>query len=146
MQIADPLLHIFCFSRHSAADMPLRFVQVQDIADPGGKAGVDLSETYGNVFMHGRFADPVFLRCLAHSCLLVDNVAGNFHCPFFYVILQRKASEDAVCTVYAEAGPAMRDRLAGLLVFVIFFYQTFMSFFFFVVVDPYKKICCVFIQ
>ena len=49
------LMKILLPCRHSAPDMPLRFIGVKHLACLLGKGGIDLEEPFGDIFMFGRY-------------------------------------------------------------------------------------------
>lgn len=49
------LMKILLPCRHSAPDMPLRFIGVKHLACLLGKGGINLEEPFGDVFMFGRY-------------------------------------------------------------------------------------------
>ena len=73
------LMKILLPCRHSAPDMPLRFVRVQNLARFPGKGRVDLEEPFGDVWWcQGRnkkinyFTEFYFLRFLIHPYICLD--------------------------------------------------------------------------
>ena len=47
------------------------------------------------VFMYRTLTYPKRLCCLAHSCIVVDNVVGDADCTLFNIIFQRKSPQNS---------------------------------------------------
>ena len=61
------LMKILLPCRHSAPDMPLRFIGVKHLACLLGKGRVDLEEPLGDILMYRALTYPELLRRLPHS-------------------------------------------------------------------------------
>ena len=74
----------------STTYMALGFIYVKNLPCLCCQRRVNLQETFCAVFMYRTLAYSEFLRRLSHSCLCLNNVIRNLHCPFFDVIFQDK--------------------------------------------------------
>lgn len=87
------LMKILLSRSHSAPNMPLGFIRVQNLARFPGKRRVYLEETIGDIFVYRTFTDSKFFCRLPHRCLFFDNIICDFDCPFFDIIFQGKSPE-----------------------------------------------------
>lgn len=85
----QPVL-VFLPCSHSAPDMALRFVQIQDHSGLGGKRWIDRDKSLRAVLMHCTLAYPKSFCSLAYRSVVIYNVISNGHSPFFNIIFQRK--------------------------------------------------------
>ena len=82
------LMKILLPCRHSAPDMPLRFIGVKHLACLLGKGGINLEEPFGNILMFGRYYLELFyfhirlpLKCfhLIPNHLIIEGKYPHFH-------------------------------------------------------------------
>ena len=85
------LVRIFFLCRHSAPDVPLGFIDIQYLSGLRRERRIDLQEPLGHVLMYRTLTNAELLRRLPHSRIVLDNIAGNPHCPLLNIILQRKS-------------------------------------------------------
>ena len=83
------LMKILLPCRHSAPDMPLRFIGVKHLACLLGKGRIDLEETLGDILMYRALTDPELLRRLPHSRVILYNIISNLHGSFLNIIFQK---------------------------------------------------------
>lgn len=83
-------VQIFFFRSHSSPDMALRLIDIQHLPCLLRQSGIDLHEPVCYVLMYGRLADTEGLCRLAHSGVVVNNIAGDVHGTLFNIILQKK--------------------------------------------------------
>ena len=69
---------VFLLSGHSAANMALRFIDVQHSLDAALKLRVDVFEPFRNVLMDGTFADAEFFGGLSDGGAAFDNIFAQF--------------------------------------------------------------------
>ena len=86
---------------HPSPDMPFRLVHIQDFARFPGQGGVDLEETFGDIFMYRTLADPKLLRRLPHSRIILYYIISNFYGSLLYILFQKNPPTNIVFTMYA---------------------------------------------
>ena len=101
------LMKILLPCRHSAPDMPLRFIGVKHLACLLGKGGIDLEEPFGDILMYRTLADPELLRCLPHRRAVFYNIICNLHGPLLNIIFQKNPPANIVFTMYAGGRKVM---------------------------------------
>lgn len=79
---------IFFFCCKSAADMPLRFVDIQNLSGLLCQKRIDLRQTFCRVLMHRALTDSKSFRRLAHRRMIVYNILSDFHSSFFDILFQ----------------------------------------------------------
>lgn len=79
---------IFLFCCQSAADMPLRFVDIQNFSGLLCQKRIDLRQTFCRVLMHRTLTDSKSFCCLAHRRMIVYNILSDFHSSFFDILFQ----------------------------------------------------------
>ena len=80
---------------HAAADMALRFVDVQDDPGPGCQRRIYVLQPVRDVLVDRALAYPKFLRRLPHRGIVVYDVIGNGNSPLFDIILQKKTPQNS---------------------------------------------------
>lgn len=95
------LMKILLPCRHSAPDMPLRFIGVKHLACLLGKGGIDLEEPFGDILMYRALTDPELLRRLPHSRVILYNIISNLHGSFLNIIFQKNPPANIIFTMYA---------------------------------------------
>ena len=95
------LMKILLPCRHSAPDMPLRFIGVKHLACLLGKGRVDLEEPLGDILMYRALTYPELLRRLPHSRVILNYIISNLHGSFLNVIFQKNPPANIVFTMYA---------------------------------------------
>ena len=83
------LMKILLPCRHSAPDMPLRFIGVKHLACLLGKGGIDLEEPFGDILMYRRFADPKLFCRSANRGAVFDDVHSQIAGSLLDVMLHR---------------------------------------------------------
>ena len=83
--------------------MTLRLIGRQHLSGLRCQCRIDLSKTFSQILVYRSFAHLEFLCRLTHSRSRLDNVIRDFRCALFDIFLHKKASGDAVFTVYAKA-------------------------------------------
>lgn len=83
------LMQVLLLCRQPTADMPLRFIHIQDCPGLAGKGRVNLHQTFCYVLVYRAFANSKFFCRLADSCIFLNYIISNIDCPFFYVTFQR---------------------------------------------------------
>ena len=43
---------------------------------------------------HAHLTDSKFLRCLTYRCICLNDITGDFHCPFFDIIFQKETPQN----------------------------------------------------
>ena len=75
---------ILAACRESAANVPLRLIDLEDAAHLPVKLRIDLSQAFGHVFMYSRFADVEFLCGRADGRSVFEDILPQFNRPIFY--------------------------------------------------------------
>ena len=109
------LMKILLPCRHSAPDMPLRFIGVKHLACLLGKGRIDLEEPFGDILMYRALTDPELLRRLPHSRVILYNIISNLHGSFLNIIFQKNPPANIVFTMYAGEFNVMPTLLASFI-------------------------------
>ena len=80
-----PLL-ILLLRSQPAANMTLRFVNIQHDPCLRRKPRIDVDQTVRNVLVYRTFADPEPFCRLPHRRIFIYNVVRNLNCPLFDII------------------------------------------------------------
>lgn len=94
----------------AAPDMPLSFVDLQNLMDLKVECTIELRQSLGNILMYGRLADTEFLRGGADRRLILYDVLGQMFGPLLHVPLQMQHSPPGVASSYAGEKENMKDR------------------------------------
>ncbi len=77
---------VFAPRRVPASNMPFCQILLQNFANASMQTGIDFSQSFGHVFVDGRFTDPQDRRAFAHGRARLYNVFGAQHCPPFHIL------------------------------------------------------------
>lgn len=114
------LMQIFLSRSHPAPDMPFRFIRIKHLSGFPGKGGIDLEESFGDVFMYRTLADPKLFRRLPHSRVIFYNIISNLHGSLLNIIFQKNPPANIIFTMYARGYKVMPLSFT-LLIFLLLF-------------------------
>ena len=83
------LVKIFLPSGKSATNVAFLLVHIKNFTDALRQGWVDLLQAVGAVFMYRTLTNSKFLRGLAHSGFMFDDIICNFYCPLLNVIFHK---------------------------------------------------------
>ena len=83
------LMHILFLGSQPPADMPLRFIYIQNLSRLLRKTGIDLDQSVSNILMYRRFADSKRLRRLPDRGVAVNDIIGDADGTLLNIILQK---------------------------------------------------------
>ena len=88
------LVQILLSGSQSAADMPLRFIDIQHLPRLLRQRRIHLHQPLRHILVHRAFADAERLHCLTNCGVVVDDIVGYPYSSFFNIVFQRKTPQD----------------------------------------------------
>lgn len=88
--VRSMISQIFLFGSHTAANMTLRLIGIQNLSHLRRQSRIDHDQTFHAVFMYCTFTDAEFPGSLSHCCIALNNIIGNVDRSFFYIVFQQK--------------------------------------------------------
>ena len=88
------LVQIFLPGSQTPTNMSFLLVHIQHLANCRCKAWIDLTKTFCTVLVCCALTDSKFLRCLTYRCICLNDITGDFHCPFFDIIFQKETPQN----------------------------------------------------
>lgn len=82
-------VQIFLSGRQSAADVPLRFIDIEHLPGFCRKRGLDLHQAVGDILMYRALADSKMFCRLPHRRIIINDISGDFHRSFLYIAFQK---------------------------------------------------------
>ena len=79
---------VLLLCRHSAADMALGFIDIQNPPHLRGQRGINFPQALHAVFVNGAFAHAKLLGCLAHGCVGCYDIICDLDGSLLNIILQ----------------------------------------------------------
>ena len=79
---------VFLFCRHSAADMALGFIDIQNPPHLRSQRGINFPQALHAVFVNGAFAHAKLLGRLAHGCVGCYDIICDLDGSLLNIILQ----------------------------------------------------------
>ena len=83
------LMQVLFPGSKSAPDVPLRFIQIQNLSCLPCKRWVDLEKTLGDVFMYRTLTNPKRRRRLPHRRLIFNDIISNLNRSLFNIIFHK---------------------------------------------------------
>ena len=74
--------------------MALRFIYIKYFSRFLCKRRIDLHQTFCDILMYRRLANPKLLRRLPDGGIVFDNIISNINCSFLNIILQKKSPQN----------------------------------------------------
>lgn len=99
--ISGMLMQILLSGSKSAPDMALRLICIKHPSGCQSQRWVDLNEPLCHIFMYCTLTNPKLLRSLPHSCIILYNIACDFHGSLFDILFQKAPPANVIFTMYA---------------------------------------------
>ena len=91
LRMSSPMfmqVKVFLFCRHSAADMALGFIDIQNPPHLRGQRGIDFPQALHTVFVNGAFTHAKLFCRLAHGCVGCYDIICDLDGSLLNIILQ----------------------------------------------------------